>query len=144
MSKINLRSRKFGTKTARLICQHVYGKAIADSVWRSWRECVGVKKNAHWVEGDHLLSLSAIAWIRKTNKRGSITKKEVTQAEMVISSLLINAIERLDQGMVLGADSESLCRDYGVKPPSQSTLYRRIPRFSKKSYYPNEYILKIA
>lgn len=146
MLKTNLKlsDRKFPTRTARMICQFVYGKKLVNSTWRSWREAIGVPLRAGRVTGDQLLGLCAIAFIRKTVKRRSILREELNQAEVDVSPVLASAISELDKGKVLGADIQKLYTDFCCRPPSQSTLYRRIPNFSRKDYYPKAWVLKVA
>lgn len=144
MNKVELKKRKFPTRQCRLICQQIYGKKVTDSTWRSWRAGAFVLKNTKWIDSDQLLRLGAIAHLRSQFPKRTLLYVEVIAAEMTISDSIKKTIEEIDKGSVLGRDTIQLLKDFSGHAPHLSTLYRKIPSFSKKKTYPKAYILKVA
>jgi hypothetical protein len=143
VSKIDLKTRKFPTRHCRMICRKIYGREFSNSAWADWRKCVGVAKRAKWLTGDQLLRLSAIALIRRQSRK-SLLLSEILQAEIEVASALNETIEALDRKAVSGSDVPQFLKDVQGFAPHQSTIYRKIPNFSKNKYYPPDYILKVA
>lgn len=143
MNKVELKKRKFPTRQCRLICQQIYGREIANSVWSDWRRAIGVQLRAKWITGDQLLRLGAIAFIREGSRRHLLIS-EVIEAEEIVSPTLIKAIEFLDRESVLGADVPLFLSLTQGCAPHSSTLYRKIPGFSTGKSYPQSFVLQTA
>ena len=143
MNQLELKKRKFPSKQCRSICQRFYGREIYNSVWSDWRGAIGIEPRSKWITGDQFLRLCAIASVRKDHRR-PLLLSEILQAEAIVFPLLQGAIAFLDRDSVLGADVPLFLHLSQGCAPHASTLYRKIPRFSKGKTYPRSFVLQVA
>lgn len=139
--KIQLRQRKFKAGFARAIAQRIYEKPIHNATWTNWRKWVGC--SGHWVTGDQLVELLAIAQVRLQFPRKELVRDEDIQPVLFeVSMKLLNLIHDIDSGYVMGHDALNYLQSFHQSKVSRVLLYQVVPGFSTRKPYQKRLLLQ--
>jgi len=142
----------YSSADAKKICTLIYGRRIHNDTWESWRKDIGIKGKKQKITHTQFLDLCAFALLRKDKPRKKLSWDEVAQTRSSVASYLqimkplpkklsYDAGKTQERELVRGGD---IANFLDGNAPHESTLYRKIPGFSRGLYYPAELIRAIV
>lgn len=136
------RERQFPTTMVKAYISALYGKRPSNNVWCNWRQWADVPPRALEIEFMQFCELAAIAVIRRKDSRRQLRKSEIVELARSpeIQKPLVELIKRVDAKTVKGSYVVQLLQHLGIQR-SRATIYRKIPNFSTRKFYPVDWLI---
>jgi len=142
MTQQSLKQRVFPISIAKAYVVRIYNRNPSPDTWKNWREWAGISKGRMYISFDQFCFLAAIATIRVCDRYRELNREEVEAManSLAIQEPLAQLIYYIDSTeKVVGGDAIDALKARGIETTLRD-LYRKVPKFSKQTIYPINYL----